>query len=342
VKWCLVPHCTLGILAAEGNAGYPMFWLSDTLLDMKVLLGVDGSSNSLATVSFVGRLLSAERDQLILAHVSPPLPYLLDDQLDPGVADRAQGALSAAVFDEAMLRLPEAWQEQTERMEITGSPGDRLLTIANERSVELIAVGFRGTGMFERFLLGSVSRAVVHSALVPVLVVKTAGEPASEKTAGVADGSFQVLAAYDGSEFGERIALVIGKLTWAADARGWVISVVPPMSMHQLPDWLPPIQRDPDVQAMAEAWQKEHEQQLVHAKVGLQEYQGKLPAMFRSTEPVVAEGNASEQILAAIFQKKIDLVVVGSRGSSTVQRLLVGSTSARVINEAPCSVLVAR
>ena len=131
------------------------------------------SSNSLATVAFVGRLLAADRDELILCYVSPAMPYAGDEQLDPGRRVRvAQAALSNAVFDEALSRMAPEWKARAERVESSGSPGAALLAIAGERKVGLIAVGFHGAGLFERFMLGSVSRAVVQSALVPVLVVK--------------------------------------------------------------------------------------------------------------------------------------------------------------------------
>jgi len=296
----------------------------------------------LATVSFVGRLLSVVRDELILAYVAPPLPFVGDDHLDPAVATRAQGALSSAVFDEAVLRLPNEWQSKAQRVELSGAPGVQLLKLADERGADMIAVGFRGTGLFERFLLGSVSRAVVHSARVSVLVVKTAGGPDSEKLAGTADGIFRALVAYDGSEFGDRITALASKLSWPERSRGWAITVVPPMFVHQLPKWLQPIQRDPDVQAMAEAWQKEHDQQLAQAVDDVKTYQEELPEMFRPTEPIVAQGHPAEQILATIARQKIDLAIVGSRGHAAIERLLVGSTSARVVQEAPCSVLIAR
>lgn len=309
---------------------------------MKVLVGVDGSSNSLATVAFVGRLLSAARDELAVAYVSPPLPYLGDDQLDAGVALRAQHALTNAVFDEVLVRLPEEWHARVERLELAGDPSAALLAAADERSVELMAVGSRGTGVVARLLLGSVSRAIVHSARASVLVVKTTGGPDSEQIAGTADGTFRVLAAYDGSPFGERIAALAAKLAWPGATRGWVVSVVPPMFVHQLPAWLQPIQRDPDVQAMAEAWQKEYDQQVAHAIEDLKQFQAKLPDVFRSTEPIVAQGQPTEQLLDLVARQKIDLVVVGSRGRGAVERLLVGSTSAQIVNEAPCSVLIAR
>jgi nucleotide-binding universal stress UspA family protein len=307
---------------------------------MKVLVGVDGSPNSLATVQFVGRLLSADRDELVLAYVSPPMPFVGDDQLDPRVAARAQAALSGAVFDEAVGRLPAPWQSRTKRAELSGSPSASLLNEAEARGVELIAAGFRGAGFFERFVLGSVSRAVVQSALVPVLVVKTAGDVAAAQSS--PSDSLGVLATYDGPEAGARIASLLAQFAWPKSTRGWVMTVIPPMFVHELPDWMRPMTRDADVRAMAEAWQLEHDQQVAQAGQELKNFQQTLPASFQANEPIVAQGRPVEQILAALVRERIDLVVVGSRGRGAVERLLIGSTSDQVISGSPCSVLVAR
>jgi nucleotide-binding universal stress UspA family protein len=173
-------------------------------------------------------------------------------------------------------------------------------------------------------------------------VVKTTGGRESEKVAGTPDGTFRALAAYDGSDFGEKIASVAGKLSWPDGTRGWALTVVPPMFHHQLPAWMQPIQRDPDVQAMAEAWQKDFNQHLEQSVDELKKFQQTLPSCFHATEPIVAQGHPAEQVLATLTRQKIDLAIVGSRGQGAVERLLVGSTSARVVNEANCSVLVAR
>jgi nucleotide-binding universal stress UspA family protein len=316
---------------------------------MKVLIGVDGSSNSLATVAFVGRLLSLERDELILSYVSPPMPFVGDDQLDPGVAARAQAALSGAVFDEAVTRLPPPWKPRVERAELTGSPSAGLLAAAEDRHVDLIAVGFRGAGLFERFMLGSVSRAVVESALVPVLVVKagevaaaTGGGEAEEQTPRTNHDGLRVLAAYDGPEMGAQIAAVAAHIAWPTESRGWVMTVIQPMFIHELPAWMQPITRDDDVRAMAEAWQKEHEQQLAQAGDELRKFQQTLPPCFQDTKPVVAEGRAGEELLSEMAEQEIDLAIVGSRGRGAVARLLLGSTSDQVLTHAPCSVLIVR
>ena len=57
---------------------------------MKVLIGVDGSSNSFAAVEFVGRLLSAERDELVLLYAVPEMSIADDDRLVTNFLSRVE------------------------------------------------------------------------------------------------------------------------------------------------------------------------------------------------------------------------------------------------------------
>ena len=52
-------------------------------------------------------------------------------------------------------------------------PADALMSVAQARSAELIAVGHGGQGPFRAALLGSITYEVVHRATLPVLVVPT-------------------------------------------------------------------------------------------------------------------------------------------------------------------------
>ncbi|MBP7713030.1 MAG: universal stress protein [Gammaproteobacteria bacterium] len=56
----------------------------------------------------------------------------------------------------------------------------------------------------------------------------------------------------------------------------------------------------------------------------------------------VAVGHPAEKILACAENDRIDLIVVGHRGKSFLQRWLVGSVTKHVINHAHCAVLVVR
>ncbi len=61
-----------------------------------------------------------------------------------------------------------------------------------------------------------------------------------------------------------------------------------------------------------------------------------------SVSGVSDEGPAVEGILAQVTAHRSDLLVVGSRGLSTAQRLLLGSVSTGLATHAPCPVLVVR
>ncbi len=310
---------------------------------MKVLVGVDGSSNSFAAVEFVGRLLSAERDELVLLFATPAITFD-DDRLDPAIEERARSALSRTVLDAATERLPAPWQQRATKRDVAGAASARLLEAIDSEHADLVALGFRGTsGILEDFVLGSVSRTIVHSAKIPVLVVKHApssGEPAKQSP-GSATGHVHVLTAYADSQFAEQVAALLKRFTWPPETRGWAMTVVQPMFITDLPDWIK-LERNPDVAAMAAAWEVEHQQNLQAARGELEKFRAALPTCFTNAELIVAEGRPAEEILAQVREKAIDLVVMGSRASGSLKRLLLGSTSEQVLREAPCSVLIVR
>ena len=58
----------------------------------------------------------------------------------------------------------------------------------------------------------------------------------------------------------------------------------------------------------------------------------------RSTR--VRTGYAREEILAALAERKADLVVLGTHGRSGFERLVIGSVTAGVLRDAGCNLLV--
>ncbi len=58
--------------------------------------------------------------------------------------------------------------------------------------------------------------------------------------------------------------------------------------------------------------------------------------------PMVKRGFPGEEILKTISKKEVDLVVLGTRGYSKATGFLLGSVSQWVLQEAPCTVLIAR
>lgn len=310
---------------------------------MRVLVGVDGSSNSFAAVEFVGRLLSAERDELVLLFATPAISFE-DDRLDPAIEERARSVLSRTVLDAATERLPAAWAERVVKRDVAGAASTKLLEAAEVEHADLLVVGFRGTsGIIENFILGSVTRAVAHSAKVPVLVVKSVErtEMPAKQSPGPATKHIHLLTAYVDAQFAQKAAALLQQFSWPPETRGWAMTVVRPMFITDLPDWLK-VERDPDVAAMALAWEVEHQQNIQAARGELEKFREVLPRCFTSEELIVAEGRPGEEIMVQVREKAIDLVIMGSRSSSSLKRLLLGSTSEQVLREAPCSVLIVR
>lgn len=67
-----------------------------------------------------------------------------------------------------------------------------------------------------------------------------------------------------------------------------------------------------------------------------------LASPFRSVCISVREGRAAEGILNAAASSGCDLIVLGSRGLSAIQSLLLGSVSYHVAHEAGCPVLIVK
>ncbi|HRX27256.1 MAG TPA: universal stress protein, partial [Aminivibrio sp.] len=57
---------------------------------------------------------------------------------------------------------------------------------------------------------------------------------------------------------------------------------------------------------------------------------------------VVKEGNPSDIIMSYARENDFNLIVIGYRGQSTIERLVVGSTASNVARYAHCSVLIYR
>ncbi|MDK2846331.1 MAG: hypothetical protein PWR18_933 [Synergistales bacterium] len=57
---------------------------------------------------------------------------------------------------------------------------------------------------------------------------------------------------------------------------------------------------------------------------------------------IFAEGNPSEEIIKTAKEGDYNLVIIGYRGTSTIEGMIVGSTASNVTRYAHCSVLIFR
>lgn len=147
---------------------------------MRVLLAVDGSQYSDAAVDEVAsrawpagseiRVMTAYELPLAPAPETWALPQDYFEKLDLAAREHAE-----AVEQEVVLRLKKTFDPSIKVTGniLPGSPRSIILEEAERWSADLVVVGSHGYGAWHRFLLGSVSQAVVSHAKCSVEVVRS-------------------------------------------------------------------------------------------------------------------------------------------------------------------------
>jgi nucleotide-binding universal stress UspA family protein len=133
----------------------------------------------------------------------------------------------------------------------------------------------------------------------------------------------KILVAYDGSESAQRALVQAAELATNGAAVS-VISVAEP---------LPRFGRAGTMMVPEEDEERRHE--LVDAKATL---------AGKGIDAAVVErkGDPATLIVDEAEHEHADLIVMGTRGLNTAKRWLMGSVSSRVVQHAPCNVLVVR
>jgi nucleotide-binding universal stress UspA family protein len=83
-----------------------------------------------------------------------------------------------------------------------------------------------------------------------------------------------------------------------------------------------------------------YEDLKAHAKKNLESFGIDIREDLKDTETVVLRGIPYEEIIKFAQGKNIDLIIIGTLPKSGIERFFVGSTTQRVIRNAPCPVLV--
>jgi nucleotide-binding universal stress UspA family protein len=195
------------------------------------------------------------------------------------------------------------------------SPARALHLVAEDEGADLLVVGSTHRGEMGRVLVGGVTAGVLHHAPCAVAVAPVGY---AERGGGLAT----IGVGFDGGEEAQHALRLAGELAKAAGAQVRILSVVASpieatSSASFEPEWI-------------EHAQQEGGEELDEA---IQTLQG----LGVQASGDVEVGSPVEELVA--LSSAVDLVVVGSRGWGPVRRLLLGSTSERLVREAACPVI---
>jgi nucleotide-binding universal stress UspA family protein len=140
-----------------------------------VLVTLDGSQDAEAVLDDVLAFADGDDARFILLRVVPPPPLLASAYLPHAALmqreESEQRRVHARAYMEAVIqRLGERASDIETRIVLHGHPATVIQRTADDEGVDLIAMGTHGHGGLRDMLMGSVTRDVVRTSAVPVLV----------------------------------------------------------------------------------------------------------------------------------------------------------------------------
>jgi nucleotide-binding universal stress UspA family protein len=285
----------------------------------RILIAVDFSEPSGAAARWVTRHFAATDAEIVLAHVVdiPRPPRFLRGKLPPHeelVETTRTGAEARVRELGAALGAP-----RIHPVVRAGRATDTLLELAREYDVDVIAIGSHGRRRGIWSILGSTAEHVLEHAPVAVLLAT-----------GLPDGPpATILAPTDSSDFNREVLAAARDLAARFDARVVPFHVFDPMLYGRV--------------QMASTRRADGEGELtMSAEAWIRERVAELRFDPDRTDPRVAVGSPSYEILAAAQREAAQLIVMGSRSAGSLSRALLGSVARAVLRGATCPVLVLR
>lgn len=135
-----------------------------------------------------------------------------------------------------------------------------------------------------------------------------------------------ILVALDGSELSERVIETLREFQLQPATKIILSHVIPP-----------PVS---ELELVADRPHTQSEEvPYLHIERQMQNYQANLPG---ESELEIVSGDPAEEIIRLANIYHADLIVIGSRGLIGLKRIIQGSVSSQVVEDAPCSVLVVK
>jgi nucleotide-binding universal stress UspA family protein len=278
-----------------------------------IVVGVDGSPESRGALELASELAHAARAKLVAVYALPDLwlagnldqtPIILPAVYEALVRD-GRAAIRTFLHD----ALPAARHLSLEVR--TGTAATAIAAVARRQRAGLVVLGGKHHAALARGLGRSTAHYLVRTLDVPLLV-------ADQSSATVT----RVLAAVDLSAAAAPTIQAAAGLAALLGARLRVVHVVEPLRVLYLP--IAPLDQEGFERLSRETFDR-----LLEAfpQIG-------------ADDRVVRTGMAAETIAEEVAAWRPNVLVLGSHGKGWVNRLLVGSTTERLLNVLPTSLLV--
>jgi nucleotide-binding universal stress UspA family protein len=281
----------------------------------KLIIGYDGSERGEDALALGAMLADCLAAMPLVAAVLPHLDYLRDSE-----------ELEAAVErdSEPILAAPRARLGQREvetRALVDVSPARALHELAEEVDPIAVVLGSAHWGRFGRIVLGSVGSALLSGAPCAIAVAPRAYAEREVRRV------LRLGVAIDGSKESWPALEAAGGLAGRLHASLMVLGVVEPVRYGYVTPY-------PVLDPNAPANRQRREEGMGRI---LERAIDRLPDGLPAEHRLMTGDPAS---LIAEVAADLDLLILGSRGYGPIRRALLGGVSAKVMQVAPCPVMI--
>ena len=300
---------------------------------MKTLLATDGSPEATNALRIATRLLRRAGNEFHVLCVAPEFYQQQPEAKKKTARLRAEYERriireTKAILERAQGTLREEGVEASTRS-ASGSPARVIVNLAGEYNVTVLGA----TSKYDKTRpgIGSVASRVVEHAPGVVLIAR-------ELTAG---STLRILACVDGSSASESALSALIKYFNYGSAEITLIHVVetPWVNLGLERDWLI------ESEVSREEYRPELEMEgelKVEAEDVVESARELLTRHGLSVTTLVEEGNPATVIMGQADTGEYDFILVGATGASDAKHAMLGSVSAKVAAQAPCSVIVVK
>jgi nucleotide-binding universal stress UspA family protein len=291
-----------------------------------ILATTDFSSAAETALAWAAELARSHGAKVVLGHaLVPPVPPAATPDFVAFPPD-----FHTQYREAAMRRLEEIAARLRARGVVVatdlavGPAAPSILELAKQHAADVIVVGTRGLTGLRGFVLGGTARRIVQTSPVPVLVVHPENAHAERPLR-------HVLVPTDFSEDAARALTTAQRLLHVAEPGARIVL----LHAYHLPVEFTALGSVPVTPHLfADAADQARQQ--------LEKIAAPLRAAGFAVDCVAREGYPPAVIEEEARARRVDLVAMGTHGRTGLRHLLLGSTAERVVQHAPCPVLVVR
>jgi nucleotide-binding universal stress UspA family protein len=277
----------------------------------RVLVALDGSSEGETILAHLNGFISS-RTAIVLVHVIPTPPPDTDVYLQMILRFQED---AESYLGKVAERIP---QGRSRIIVETGDPVERILSVAQDEDVDVLAMTTRARNRLASMLLGSVAREVVRRAGRPVLLVRP-GVPPPQRA------PQHLLVPLDGPEGAGPLLRVVESLAKQSESKVTLLHVLPAPRVADPVTGFNPIILKP-IELPKVLWLDPLVDLLAHHGV---------PATKR-----VLVGEPDVVLLRESREQDVDLIALRTRARRGIARLVLGSVAESVLQQAERPVLL--